>query len=225
MKKYAAHIFFLSFVFFFTACQSDTGDNSSNEAVSVNKALQKGSTKLPVDTELSQVLWRGRKIVADGNRHRGTVDLSEGTLLVKDGNLVGGDFTIDMATLKATDLEGQDSQARLEGHLKSEDFFEVEKYPTATFEIAEVTAVDTIGGASHLVIGNLTLKGVTKSVRIPASLRPAGDSFLATTLPFDINRTEWGVNYGSGLLGTIQDEIISDMISLTIRIKADVPQK
>lgn len=209
---------------FLPACQSDADSAEDNAAVSINKALQKGSTELPVDTQMSQLLWRARRIVADGNRHRGTVKLSAGTVLVKDGNLVGGDFTIDMSTINASDLEGNDAKNRLENHLKSEDFFEIETYPTAAFEIAEVVPVDTIGGANHLITGNLTLKNVKKSVQFPVNVRSMGNSMLVTSLPFEIDRTDWGVNYGSGLLGTVQDEIISDMISLTVRVKADVPQ-
>lgn len=128
-----------------------------------------------------------------------------------------------MNSLTVTDLQGE-SKGKLEGHLKADDFFGAETYPTASFEIADIITVDTISGATHMLSGNLTIKDITKSVSFPTQVRVLEDAILATTLPFKINRTEWGVNYRSGLMGTIKDKIIEDEIGLTLKVRATLPK-
>ncbi|GAB5552098.1 MAG: hypothetical protein Sapg2KO_16890 [Saprospiraceae bacterium] len=188
----------------------------------VNKADFAGSADFQVDTRMSTIEWRGTQNVSN-KTHTGNLSLKEGTLLVKEGQLVGGKVMIDMNSITVTDLKGN-SKGKLEGHLKADDFFGAETYPTATFEIASITPVDTIGGATHMLAGNLTIKDITKSVSFPTQVRMVEDAVLATTLPFKINRTEWGVNYRSGLMGTIKDKIIEDEIGLTLKVRATLPK-
>ena len=86
----------------------------------------------------SDVHWWGYKIAkTEASSHDGTVNVKSGNLVLKNGSVVGGQFVLDMTTINATDLSGE-YQGKLNGHLKNGDFFEVEKYPTATYKITSV---------------------------------------------------------------------------------------
>lgn len=201
-------------------CQGKEKADSAGEALEVNTDFS-GSADFIVDPTFSEVSWKATELGAGG--HKGIIKMQGGALKVKDNELVGGTVNIDMSTINATDLEG-DRKSRLEGHLMNEDFFAVESYPMASFEIASITPVDTIDGATHLVAGNLQLKDVTKSVDFPANIKIVDNSVLATSLPFMIDRTEWGVNYRSGLLGTVKDKIIDDEVRVSIKVRGLLPE-
>lgn len=222
MKMTRNGLLFLAFSLFLVACQNDDGSSTSGDKLKVDKENFAGSADFTVDTRMSTVGWKGTQNISN-KTHTGNIKLKDGVLKVKDGQLVGGKVSIDMSTLNVTDLQGE-YKGKLEGHLKSDDFFGVETYPTAIFEIADITPVDTIGGATHMIGGNLTIRDITKSVYFPTQVRIIGDAVLATTLPFEINRTDWGVNYNAGILGTIKDEIIEDEVGLTLKVRATLPK-
>lgn len=189
----------------------------AEDAVSVDGAeTSDDATVYMVDTDASVVRWVGSK---PGGEHMGTVTLSTGELLVEGSELVGGNFVLDMNSIANEDLAGTDKQAKLEGHLKTGDFFEVETYPTATFSITGIEPAADSPEATHNLTGNLTMKGVTKSVTLPATVEITENGVVATTPKFTINRTEWGVNFKSGLLGAPKDEAIHDEIGLQIELK------
>lgn len=171
-----------------------------------------------VNSAESQVLWTGSKVVGDS--HTGTLNVSEGRLMMGGDKLVGGEFTIDMNSLKNTDIEDAGKRGNLEGHLKNEDFFEVSKFPTAKFELVQVQSVTGNEAVTHNLTGNLTMKGITKSITIPANVIVTDAMISAVTPAFDINRTDWGVKYGSGLTGAVGDKVISDNVALVINLKA-----
>ncbi|MEM6378755.1 MAG: YceI family protein [Bacteroidota bacterium] len=222
MKKAHNWLFLLAFTLFIAACQNNDNASSSGEALEVDKASFSGSADFQVDTRMSIVGWKGTQNVSN-KAHTGKLSLSDGTLYVKDGELVGGKVTIDMNSLTVTDLEGE-YKGKLEGHLKSDDFFGVTTYPAATFEIATITPVDTISGATHVIAGNLTMRDITKSISFPSQVRIEDKAVSATTLPFQINRTEWEVNYNAGFLGTVKDKIIEDEVSLNLKVRATLPE-
>jgi polyisoprenoid-binding protein YceI len=172
-----------------------------------------------VNPKESQVIWTGRKVVGDDS-HTGTLMVSEGRLMMGDDKLVGGEFTIDMHSLKNTDIQDAETAGKLEGHLKHEDFFEVEKFPTAEFELIQVQPMAGKENITHNLTGNLTMKGVTKSITIPANVIVTDEMISAVTPAFDINRTDWGVHYGSGLSGAVGDKVISDDVALVINLQA-----
>jgi len=171
-----------------------------------------------VNAAESQIMWTGRKVVGDS--HTGTLTVSEGRLMMGGEKLIGGEFTIDMNSLTNTDIEDAKSKGSLEGHLKNEDFFEVSKFPTAKFELVQVQPVTGNDAVTHNLTGNLTMKGVTKSITIPANVIVTDATISAVTPAFDINRTDWGVKYGSGLTGAVGDKVISDQVALVINLKA-----
>ena len=123
---------------------------------------------------------------------RGELPINDGVLSVNEGQVTGGNFTINVTALEVNDLEGKD-KAKLEGHLKSPDFFEVEKYPSAKFEITSVAPADskasgTYPGATHVISGNLTLKDSTKNVTFPAKIETNGEA-VGAQADFTIDRT------------------------------------
>jgi len=164
-------------------------------------------------------MWTGTKI---GGQHTGIIGLSKGTLEVTDGNVSGGEFTIDFTTLECLDLKPGEGKEDLEGHLKAGDFFEVEKFPTGTFKVTSVDAVADNQTVTHNITGNLTMKGITKSVTIPANIAMMGDKVSAQSTAFTIDRTQWGIVYKSGTLAaTAKDKIINDEVGLVVTLVAN----
>jgi polyisoprenoid-binding protein YceI len=172
-----------------------------------------------VDTTTSVINWKGEKPTGT---HTGTIKLTEGTFKANDSVIESGTFVINMNSIKDTDLEGED-KLKLENHLKGTvegkegDFFNVNKYPTATFEVTGVTEKDAVS----LLQGNLTLKGVTKNVEFPVTITINEDTIEITSEKFNIDRTKWNVNYGSkSVFDSLGDKFINDEIELVINLKA-----
>ncbi len=117
------------------------------------------TTNYKVNLSKSNILWKGYKVTGS---HEGTLALKSGSLEYAEDKLIGGNFEIDMNTLTCTDLEGK-GKGKLEGHLKSADFFGVSDYPTARFEITKVVSRGTPG--DYKIVGNLTLKENTKEIK------------------------------------------------------------
>ncbi|WP_207492076.1 YceI family protein [Aridibaculum aurantiacum] len=153
-------------------------------------------TVYTIDTAASKVTWVGTKV---NGQHNGTFSLSNGTIGVSNGTISSGTFTINVASIVNEDLKDE-TNGQLVGHLKSADFFDVEKYPTASFEITKVEPYDSskttskLEGATHIVSGNLTLKNETKNVTFPAKVS-VNDNTVTAQANFQIDRTEWGMNY------------------------------
>jgi polyisoprenoid-binding protein YceI len=222
MNASVKSLFFLGFLFLLASCgQAPEGEKAeTGEAVATATASGEGST-YAIDPAASMIYWEGAKLM--GSNHQGTIKLQGGTFTVSNNEVTGGEFVIDMNSLEDTDLKPEDGKAKLEGHLKSGDFFEVETYPTATFTIADIQPATGNPDATHTVKGNLTMKNITKSVTIPVKVQWNENAIMATTPPFTIDRTEWDVMYNATALGTAQDNIINDEVGLRIELKA-VPQ-
>ena len=196
--------------------QVDAGEKVE-KSEATKSAAQAGMSYM-VNTDASKVNWVGSKLM--GKEHTGYINLKSGTLTVNDGNIVDGTFTLDMTSITDTDLAPEDGKEKLEGHLKSDDFFNVSEYEEGTFEIVEVKQAGDNPDATHQIVGNLTLKGITKSVTIPAKISMTENELTATTPQFTIDRTEWEVMYGSSALGLAKDKIINDRVGLTIELQA-----
>ena len=163
-----------------------------------------------VDTQKSIILWNGKKVTGE---HSGTIKLAGGTLSLSGTNLTQGSFTIDMSTITSTDGAG----ARLEGHLKADDFFGVEKFPTANFVITKVTPA----AGKLTVSGNLTIKGITKALSFPATLAVKGNSLTAVAKGVKVDRTKYDIRYGSkSFFDSIGDKAIDDEFTLDITLVA-----
>ncbi len=167
-----------------------------------------GDEKKEVKTETSTVTWKAYKVTGS---HVGTLDLKEGSLSFEEGKLTGGEFVIDMTTITSTDLEGED-KGKLEGHLKSDDFFGVESHPTAKLVLTSVMAS---GKNSYEVVGDLTIKGTTKSVSFDISVY--GSKATAT---MKVDRSEYNVKYGSGsFFENLGDKTIYDEFDLVVDLE------
>ena len=163
-------------------------------------------TEYQVDPENSTIQWVGTKITG---RHNGIVKIKSGYVKAAEENITGGKFTLDMSTISVTDLEG-DLKDKLEKHLRTEDFFEIEKFPEAVFEIASTSK----NSDAVLIKGNLTMRGITHGIEFPASIVwEAGKPLSAkATLTFD--RQKWGIVYKGKV-----DDLISDTVSLDLDLK------
>ena len=171
-----------------------------------------------VDLASSYVEWTGRNI---GNRHYGTLRLGGGAVTVQDGALSGGWFELDMTSLTIGDLDG-DMAATLIRHLSDEDFFAVDRFPTGRVEIAAVTAAPgTIPGTpNHDVEADVTLRDHKQRETLRAAVWPRGDG-VAMQANFDIDRTRWGVNYGSGrLYERLGMHLVNDLVTLQVCVIA-----
>ncbi|MFT4664621.1 MAG: polyisoprenoid-binding protein YceI [Ulvibacter sp.] len=165
-----------------------------------------------IDTTESVITWKGYKVTGS---HAGTLKLNEGAFEYADGLLEGGAFTIDMTSLNCTDLEGE-SKGSLEGHLKSADFFGIEKFPTASFIITKVSAKGTPG--DYKVVGDLTIKGITKEVKFYTNVVSTDKAQIATA-DIKIDRTDFDIRYGSGsFFDSLGDKTIYDEFDLTVKI-------
>lgn len=166
------------------------------------------------DLGSSNIIWKGYKVTGE---HTGTVKLKNGTLSFNDGKLSGGSFEIDMNTITDTDLEGEWA-GKLVGHLKSDDFFGVAKYPTAKFVITRAIPQDSKG--NYKIIGNLTIKETTKEIKFAATATEANGVVTATGKA-TIDRSEYNVRYGSGsFFDGLGDKTIYDEFDLNITLVA-----
>lgn len=161
--------------------------------------------KKTVKTDQSTVVWEGRKV---GGSHAGTVKLKEGTLEFKNDKLVGGSFVVDMTTIVCTDKEG--GLPRLEGHLKSDDFFGVENHPTAKLTFTKVKK----SKEGYAVTGNLTIKGKTNPINF--TLNVNGNT-ASTNLKVD--RSKYDIKYKSkSFFSDLGDKFIYDDFDLKVNL-------
>ena len=170
-----------------------------------------------VDTLNSKIEWKGFKILkSDNTSHFGTIKFESGDITVKDGKLESGKFVADMNSLTSVDLKDDAEQLnKLNGHLKSGDFFEVEKFPTASYEITKVSE-NANGDYNTLLDGNLTIKGITKPAQFNANVTVNNGEVSIATEPKDINREDFGVKFQM----PVANGVIKNEVNLQILIKA-----
>ena len=161
-----------------------------------------------VNASSSSINWVGKKVTG---QHNGTVNLKDGKLVFKGKKLVGGSFNVDMTSLTATDLQGE-YQGKLNGHLKSEDFFGTEKYPTAKLIFKKI---GTKTANVYTVTADLTIKGITK----PVTFLMTVNGNTATTA-FNVDRTKYDIRYNSkSFFESIGDKAIYDEFELKVNLK------
>ncbi len=167
----------------------------------------------------SMINWQGSHL-GKSYAHKGAISISDGSLKVEEGSLSSGTFEIDMTSITCSDIEDASKNADLVEHLKSDDFFAVEKFPKATFVIKEVKSSKK-STATHQITGDLTIKDKTNSITFDASIA-ATDGSLAANAKTTIDRTKWDVNYGSKTVFSdlVIDKTLSDDIELSINIIA-----
>lgn len=173
---------------------------------------ENGIENLTADVEKSNIIWKGYKVTGS---HTGTINLKSGALDFEGDNLVGGTFEIDMTSINCTDLSGE-YKGKLEGHLKSDDFFGAKNHPTAKFVITKVVHKGTPG--DYKVIGNLTIKDITKEIKFFTNVKEEGGNKVAVA-EMTIDRSDFDVRYGSGsFFGNLGDKTIYDEFDLEVTL-------
>lgn len=172
-------------------------------------------TAFQVDSKNSKLLWTAHKVTGE---HAGTINISSGTLNVENNALRNGSFKLDTRSIAVTDIKDADSNAKLVGHLKSDDFFAVEKYPSADFLI---TGIKPHGNNQYDLTGKLTIKGITNDVNFPATIAVEKDKLTATA-KVKIDRTKYDIKYRSkNYFENLGDKAIYDDFELDITLLAN----
>lgn len=170
--------------------------------------------KWNVDTATSSVNWDATKI---GGSHQGSVKVKSGTLTTDKTGLTGGEFVVDMNSIAITDGTGEEMKKKLDAHLRSDDFFSVEKNPTASMKITKVASVKD---GKQEVTGNLTIKGITKPISFPATITNDGKALKAKA-EFQVDRTAYDIKYRSlKFFSDLGDKVIHDKFTLKVDLNA-----
>jgi polyisoprenoid-binding protein YceI len=230
------------------ACTSDPkGDEAKvSEAEEVTEAE---GMQINVSTDQANMEFVGTKPTG---RHYGNIMLSDGSVTIKEGNIVGGKFVFDLNEITITDLkDDQENHQKLVGHLQSDDFFDAKNHPQVTFELVSVKSLNTektaaaydsyqddmeqpskdekilelpkyeLDGATHEITGNLTMRGKTLAITVPAKVEITDNGVKAFT-NFSIDRTKWGLMYGdeSKAVDKAKDKFIYNTVGIGFNVNA-----
>jgi polyisoprenoid-binding protein YceI len=187
------------------ATTGPTTPASTTTAVATNAPAAASGDAMPLDTAASTVGFVGSKVTG---KHEGKFEKLSGSITLAGGKAEGGKITIEIETASV-----KSDSDKLDGHLKNKDFFEVDKFPKATFVSSEIKAGGE-KGASHTITGELDLHGVKKTISFPATIKVEGDSVTGTA-EFSINRKDFGIAYAGKA-----DDLIRDDVLLKISLKA-----
>lgn len=239
MKLVKHSVFFIATAMILFSCNKPGETVETGEAEVAAEAVGKALT---IDTNSTQILWRGYKPTG---QHFGHVPSVEGNLSVMGSEITGGKFTFDITQLTVEDMEeGSEFHGKLWGHLQSEDFFDAENHPTATFEITAVepfAAGDMVSdmeqfvtentpksttsispsNLTHWISGNLTMRGTTKNIKFPALVTIENGVVIAKA-GLNIDRTDWGLSYNdeANAVDKAKDQFIYNTVSLELDVKA-----
>ena len=168
-----------------------------------------------IDTKASKVHWTGKKVTGE---HTGYLSVGKGTVMLENNSVVGAQLNIDMTSIVCTDIKDEGTNQKFVGHLKSDDFFSVEKHPNVKFEITSMKPGSFAG--EYNVNGKLTIKGITDDVSFPAKVSVNGGLVKAVGTA-KLDRTKWDIRYGSGkFFEGLGDRMIYDEFEVTFDIAA-----
>lgn len=209
MKKVLLSLSVIGMVFLASCGSKDTIEATDAKETST---ASETATEYVVNTSVSVTNWKGGKFYEDTSKpeegHYGSVKLKSGTVTVKDGILESGSFVADQTTFESADLnDDAETKAKLDGHLKSADFLDVEKFPEAKFEITKVTKLDS-GDFNTEISGNLDFRGTPKNVTFKANVKEEGDKVTIKSEEFKINRQDFGITFKGGGGSIIKDDVI-----------------
>lgn len=192
---------------------SETGEatNGTGEVIQATQV----SGNFAVNKEETMLNWTGKKPTGE---HSGTLGVSSGQLVVGNGVLLGGNFEIDMSSIVCTDIKDEEENSDLIGHLKSSDFFNIDSFSTAKFDIIETMQS---GDANNYTIrGNLTIKGISNEISLPAKVNIENGN-ISVEAAFAIDRTKWNMHYKSKtLFPDLGDKFIFDDIEIKLKLSA-----
>ncbi len=173
-------------------------------------------TTYKADIKNSKINWKGFKPTGS---HFGSINISNGSFIINDDKIVGGEFTIDMNSIADLDMEADNKyNAKLVGHLKSADFFDVEKFPNGKFQITKTESKD----GKTLIYGDLTLKDKTNPVSFLAEVKINENGLTLNSETFKIDRSKFNIQYGSkSFFDDLKDKFINDEMEISIEIVAN----
>ena len=173
-------------------------------------------TNYKVNIESSKINWKGFKPTGS---HYGTINLADGNFIVNNDKIVGGEFTINMNSIIDLDMPADNEyNAKLVAHLKSEDFFDVAKFPNGSFTIKEVKKTD----GKTVIKGELTLKGITHPVSFLADVKIENGQLTFKSETIKIDRSKWNIRYKSkSFFDDLKDNFIEDEMEISINVIAN----
>ncbi|WP_186756314.1 YceI family protein [Echinicola salinicaeni] len=231
---------FLAGALLVASCGQKGETVETSEAKEVAKATGK---TINVNETASKVSWTGYK---PAGKHYGIIPVTEGEISIEGSNITGGEFTFDITALEIHDMEKtEESYGKLHGHLQSPDFFDAANHPKATFEVTSVEpftadaeiedkeefkteftpkslSEQMVEAPTHWISGNLTMRGTTKNIKFPASVK-IEDGSVSAKAGFNIDRTDWGLSYGdeSTAVDKAKDKFIYNTVNVGFEIKAN----
>ena len=195
-----------------TVLFSCKGEKKEKIVVKEEVKVEKTNMVNNLDLTTSVMTWKGTKPTGS---HNGIVSFTSGGMVVENGVLKEGEFVIDMSTIKNLDMAGSEGAGKIEKHLKAPDFFDVALYPSSKFVITSVLEVE----GNMTVTGNLTIKDVTKSITIPASVSTLDGVTTFKSELFNIDRADFNVKYGSKRwIEGLKDKFIDDLVEMSFTV-------
>ncbi|MDG1728371.1 MAG: YceI family protein [Algibacter sp.] len=212
-KNFLKILFITALIISITGCKDKAKEATTTAAEAVEKTVN--SEIYNVNNEASIIEWKGFKPTGS---HNGTISIERGVLDVTDGKIVGGSFIIDMTSIVVTDIPADDKgNAKLKAHLTNQDFFDVEKHPSAGFTITGLAEVE----GKMMLSGNLSLKDAKNNVTFPVTVSNENGVITLTSETFSIDRTKWNVKYGSkSIFDNLGDKFINDDMELKVMVTA-----
>lgn len=212
MKRLFSNIVVITFLSLALVSCKDKAQEAETTAAEAAAETTVTSTKYKVDAEASSIAWKGFKPTGS---HNGTISVESGVFNVKDGAIESGTFLIDMNSIVVEDIPAEDEgNAKLLSHLKSDDFFGVEAYPSAAFEVT--------GFSEGKLSGNLKIKDKSNNITFPVTVNEVDGTVTITSEVFTIDRSKWDIKYKSkSFFEDLGDKFINDDIEIKINIKAN----
>ncbi|MEM5564309.1 YceI family protein [Psychroserpens sp. AS72] len=218
--KFLKFSMILAIAIAFTSCKDKAAEANTSDAEAA-AISESSSQKYIANVGESSIAWKGFKPTGT---HNGTINLESGIFKTDDGKLQSGTFLIDMTSITVADLEAGDGKENLEAHLKGtvegkeNHFFDTTKFPSAAFEI---TSTEALAAGKTRLSGNLAIKGQKHNISFPVTITNTDDMMTIESEAFTIDRTKWGVNYGSkSVFDDLGDKFVNDEIELKIVVKA-----
>jgi polyisoprenoid-binding protein YceI len=242
MKKHILKVIAFSGIIALFSCSGN--QQQALEATDAQEVMEiSGEASLfQANLDESIVTWIGSK---PAGKHNGTINITDGSVSIQNGQVAGGSFTMDITSLRVLDMpEGSEGHTKLSGHLMSADFFDAANYAMASFEITSVEPYSSsnlvvndefetenkplteseniVENPNYWVSGNLTLRGTTKNIRFPANISIVNNQVSAAA-KFNIDRTNWGLMYGdeASVADKVKDSFIYNTVNVGFELKAN----
>ena len=181
--------------------------------ISLSSMTLKHQDHYSVDNKKSKITWTGEKVTG---KHTGNISISKGIISIDHGNIAAASFEVDMNTITNDDIESEKYNKKLVDHLNSADFFDIEKYPVASFKMLKATQTTK----AHIVKGELTIKDKVHPVTATLNLEQ-NETGLVVRGEMVFDRTKFGIVYKSGnFFESLGDKMIHDEVKLQFEIIA-----